>query len=208
MIGTKIRDLRKERGLTQATLSQDPAITVSQASIAAYETGAREPNIETITQLAQYFNVTTDYLLGMSEHKRPQADDDELASLLSDGSLEFLRGCDPDLLKTVDSVLASGRAVSFFEELRSYVLALDAGDGDLLDRVFPLVDHLSRDPDAELKAVQFFRSYKRDLVSKELDELCGELRAEQLTEKQARGRPKKGKKKNGPKAAEGGDEIE
>lgn len=206
MIGDKIKLLREGLGLTQAQIAQDPAFGVKQGTLAAYERNAREPNIETITQLAQYFNVTTDYLLGTSEHKRPQADDDELASLLSDGSLEFLRGCDPDLLKTVDSVLASGRAVSFFEELRSYVLALDAGDGDLLDRVFPLVDHLSRDPDAELKAVQFFRSYKRDLVSKELDELCGELRAEQLTEKQARGRPKKGKKKSGPKAAEGGEQ--
>lgn len=191
MIGTKIRDLRKERGLTQAALSQDPAITVSQASIAAYETGAREPNIETITQLARYFGVTSDYLIGMSEHKRPQADDDELAPLLSDKALDFLRGCDADLLGTVDAVLAADGATQFFKELRSYVLALDDGSGELPDFLLPLVDHLSREPGADLKAAQFYKSYKWELISKELEALSKEILAAGSGKKKARGRLQK-----------------
>lgn len=191
MIGDKIRDLRKARGLTQAALSQDPKIAVSQASIAAYETGAREPNIETITQLAQYFGVTADYLIGMSDHKRPQADDDELAPLLSDKALAFLRGCDTDLLGTVDAVLAADGATQFFEELRSYVLVLGDGSGELPDFLLPLVDHLSREPGADLKAAQFYKSYKWELISKELEALSLEILAAGSGKKKARGRPKK-----------------
>lgn len=191
MIGERIKWLREKIGMTQDEIARDPAFGVKRGTLAAYEQNAREPNIETIARLAQYFNVTTDYLIGMSDHKRPQADDDELAPLLSDGSLEFLRDCDPGLLETVDSVLASGRAPYFFEELRSYVLALDSGNGDLPEYLFPLVDHLSRGPDADQKAVQFFRSYKRELMGKELDELCEAIRAADPGEKRLRGRPKK-----------------
>lgn len=191
MIGERIKWLREKIGMTQDEIARDPAFGVKRGTLAAYEQNAREPNIETIARLAQYFNVTTDYLIGTSDHKQPPAAGDELARLLSDDSLEFLRGCDPDLLKTVDAVLASGRAAFFFEELRSYVLALDAGDGDLSEYLFPLADHLSRGPDADQKAVQFLKSYKRDLVGKELDELCESIRAVAISEKRLRGRPKK-----------------
>ncbi len=191
MIGDKIKLLREGLGLTQAQIAKDPAFGVKQGTLAAYERNAREPNIETITQLARYFGVTADYLIGMSDHKRPQADDDELATLLSDDSQEFLRACDPDLLKTVDSVLSSERAAAFFEELRSYVLALDAGDGDLPDFLLPLVDHLSRDSDADLKAAQFYKSYKWELISKELEALSKEILAAGSEKKKARGQPKK-----------------
>lgn len=191
MIGDRIKELREALGLTQAQIAQDPAFGVKQGTLAAYERNAREPNIETITQLARYFGVTADYLIGMSDHKRPQADDDELASLLSDEALAFLRGCDAELLRTVNAALAADGATQFFEELRSYVLALDDGSGELPDFLLPLADHLSREPGADLKAAQFYKSYKWELISKELETLSKEILAAGSGKKKARGRPKK-----------------
>lgn len=56
--------LRKERGLTQAELAK--ATHLQRSTLSGYETEGKEPNFETLCALAEYFNVTTDYLLGIS----------------------------------------------------------------------------------------------------------------------------------------------
>lgn len=56
--------LRKERGLTQAELAK--LTHVQRSTLSGYETEGKEPNFETLCTLAEYFNVTTDYLLGIS----------------------------------------------------------------------------------------------------------------------------------------------
>lgn len=63
-LGRLLSELREERGLTQRELSK--ILHISNSSISAYETGARIPNIEVLVELSKYFNVTTDYLLGIS----------------------------------------------------------------------------------------------------------------------------------------------
>ena len=44
-------------------------MNVSQAMISKYELGQSEPDIQMITKLASYFQVSTDYLLGISDSK-------------------------------------------------------------------------------------------------------------------------------------------
>ena len=61
----KIRDLRKEKQLTQEQLGK--MFGYSANAIGQYESGAREPSFNTLFQLADYFNVSIDYLLGYSE---------------------------------------------------------------------------------------------------------------------------------------------
>lgn len=56
--------LRKERGLTQAELAQ--RVHLQRSTLSGYETEGKEPNFETLCALADYFDVTTDYLLGVS----------------------------------------------------------------------------------------------------------------------------------------------
>ena len=58
-------ELREERGLTQLQLSN--LLHVSNSSISAYETGARLPSIETLVDLANFYGVTPDYLLGFEK---------------------------------------------------------------------------------------------------------------------------------------------
>lgn len=65
MIGTRLKILREELGLKQEELAQK--LSVSPSSIGMYETNKREPNSEIIIKIANFFNVTIDYLLGKSD---------------------------------------------------------------------------------------------------------------------------------------------
>lgn len=62
-LGDRLKTLREKKGLKQDQLGLQ--INVSKATICSYETGARKPPLENLVLLAQIFNVTTDYLLGI-----------------------------------------------------------------------------------------------------------------------------------------------
>ncbi len=62
---TRLRDLRKEKNCTQRQLAEILGLTAN--SVCEWEKSRSEPSIETITHLAQYFNVSTDYLLGRTD---------------------------------------------------------------------------------------------------------------------------------------------
>jgi transcriptional regulator with XRE-family HTH domain len=61
----RIRDLRKERALTQAELAE--VLKVSARTIGFYETGQRDPDTDTLRKLADHFCISIDYLLGRSD---------------------------------------------------------------------------------------------------------------------------------------------
>ncbi len=54
--------LRSSSGLTQVEIAEK--LGISRSTIGMYETGAREPDFETLEKIADFFNVDTDYLLG------------------------------------------------------------------------------------------------------------------------------------------------
>ena len=62
MIGNRIRHLRSERTMTQATLARRLGVTKSVVS--AYENGMRYPSYDVLLKLSDTFGVSTDYLLG------------------------------------------------------------------------------------------------------------------------------------------------
>ena len=62
-IGQKIKELREENNLSMIQLAKK--IDVSDAAICKWENGASEPKATYIHRLAVFFNVTTDYLLGL-----------------------------------------------------------------------------------------------------------------------------------------------
>lgn len=70
-MGEKLSELREDRGLTQRELAEQ--LHVSNSSISAFETGAREPNVGALRALASAFNVTMDYLAGLTEDPMPPA---------------------------------------------------------------------------------------------------------------------------------------
>lgn len=58
----RLKELRIAKGMTQNELAK--VIGYSSLSYARYEKGECEPDISTLCKLADYFNVSVDYLLG------------------------------------------------------------------------------------------------------------------------------------------------
>ncbi|MBE6790515.1 MAG: helix-turn-helix transcriptional regulator [Ruminococcaceae bacterium] len=78
---TKISTLRRERNITQKAAADD--LGISQALLSHYEKGIRECNLDFVVKAAIYYNVSTDYLLGLSDTKHgleELSDDSELPS--------------------------------------------------------------------------------------------------------------------------------
>ena len=69
MIYRRIRALREDKDLSQAAVGQ--AIGVSQRTYAYYESGQRMLPPEILAALAKFHNVSTDYLLELTDEKRP-----------------------------------------------------------------------------------------------------------------------------------------
>ncbi len=62
MNGSRLKELRKSKNLTQEELGK--ILGVTKASICCYEKETRTPNIETIIAMMALYNVTSDYLIG------------------------------------------------------------------------------------------------------------------------------------------------
>ncbi|EPH96514.1 DNA-binding helix-turn-helix protein [Enterococcus faecalis 13-SD-W-01] len=65
MLKDRLKELRTQKKLTQAELAKK--LSVSQQTIGSWEVGRAEPNSETLALLADLFNVSTDYLLGIEK---------------------------------------------------------------------------------------------------------------------------------------------
>jgi transcriptional regulator with XRE-family HTH domain len=63
--GNILKFLRNNRGLSQRELAK--ILNVAPSTLAMYELNKREPNYETLTKIADYFQVSTDYLLGRNK---------------------------------------------------------------------------------------------------------------------------------------------
>lgn len=66
----KVRELRDENNLYQKEVAEQ-VLGIAQPHYARYETGVRDFPIEHIISLAELYNVSTDYLLGLTEDKTP-----------------------------------------------------------------------------------------------------------------------------------------
>lgn len=62
MIMNQIKLLRKAKKITQKQLGD--VLGVAESTISMYESGNRQPDVDTMRKIADYFNVTIDYLIG------------------------------------------------------------------------------------------------------------------------------------------------
>lgn len=69
MDGERLAELREEKGLTQGELGD--LFSISQDTISNYERGKTSPDDETKVKFAKYFNVSLDYLLGLTREQIP-----------------------------------------------------------------------------------------------------------------------------------------
>lgn len=67
-MGNRITQLRKQRGITQETLAR--AVGVAQQTVSRAENDISSTSTDFLLSTARFFNVTTDYLLELSDTKR------------------------------------------------------------------------------------------------------------------------------------------
>lgn len=67
IVGIRLKQLREKVGISQAKFARE-LVGVSQPLIARYETGAIFPSYPVLIKIADYFNVSTDYLLGRTDN--------------------------------------------------------------------------------------------------------------------------------------------
>lgn len=75
-IGEKLKNLRKERELTLDMLVADlnqtyPDIKVNKSMLSRWERGENDPSLEYAKHLSMYFNVSLDYLIGLTDVRTP-----------------------------------------------------------------------------------------------------------------------------------------
>ena len=87
MFSRILKTLRSDYNLTQKEVAEK--LSVSTSTIGMYESGKREPDIETLNKISMLFDVSIDYLLGKAKNKFSYPN-----SKLSDIENEFPEGID------------------------------------------------------------------------------------------------------------------
>ena len=67
MLNERIRQLRIARGINQVELSK--ALNVTKQTVSNWENDNIQPSIEMLVKFAAFFNVTTDYMLGLDNER-------------------------------------------------------------------------------------------------------------------------------------------
>ncbi|NLU53430.1 MAG: helix-turn-helix transcriptional regulator [Clostridiaceae bacterium] len=75
MFTERLKLLRTEKRISQSLLATHLGVT--QQAIARWEKGETEPDISTIQNLASFFGVSTDYLLGRTDERNPGSSTDD-----------------------------------------------------------------------------------------------------------------------------------
>lgn len=69
MLGERLKKLRKERGLLQKDIAK--MLNISTSAYGYYEQNKRDPDTKTLQLLADFYNVSVDYLLGRTDIRNP-----------------------------------------------------------------------------------------------------------------------------------------
>lgn len=63
-----LKQIRKEQGLTQLKVAMD--LNISREALSHYENSKREPSIDMLVKMSEYFNVSIDYLISGKNFKK------------------------------------------------------------------------------------------------------------------------------------------
>lgn len=100
MIGKRLRDLREDADLTQAELAK--ILNINKHSVSSYERDKSEPPDAIKVKIADYFNISTDYLLGIIEQPSPIYDNNSIIRL----PLKFSPTAEKELRDYIDYLVS------------------------------------------------------------------------------------------------------
>ncbi|MDD9146927.1 helix-turn-helix domain-containing protein [Sporolactobacillus sp. KGMB 08714] len=97
MLGDRIKQLRKEHGLTQAQLAE--ILNIKKTTISNYETGYSTPSNEMLKNLANVLDASTDYLLERTNNPDlTEKDEDDIAKTMNKLKKNLINGKDKGVL--------------------------------------------------------------------------------------------------------------
>ena len=105
--GERLKRARERKGLTQAQVMQ--LTNVSDKSLSRYETNASAPDPDTIQELILLYDVSSDYLFGLTEemgHAAPRGDSETAPVLLSDAAVAALGELSPEARAKAEEYIA------------------------------------------------------------------------------------------------------
>jgi len=112
MIGFRLRNLREEINLTQKELSQ--LLKLTPGAIGLYEQGRRTPDCTTLGKLADFYNVSVDYILCRTHDRNP-----ERKASFFPAEIELL-----EKLRQVGSILSQEQKTAIAEIIEEGIKAL------------------------------------------------------------------------------------
>lgn len=104
---TKLFEIMGERGIKAKELSE--AIGVSTGNISDWKSGRSSPSIEVLPKIANYFSVSTDYLLGLDEHQKE-------ISAETEKEMEEFKMIDKETTLQLATAAIAGGAINFEKE--------------------------------------------------------------------------------------------
>lgn len=110
MLSDKIKALRKEHNMTQNDLAQK--LNVAQGAVAMWETDKRTPDVDMLKKIANYFNVSLDWLTGNSEYRNVNeyGGNQELSNVYFSLAKEAQEeGIDPDDIKLAFELIKANK---------------------------------------------------------------------------------------------------
>ena len=131
MIGDILKELRLKRQLTSEQLCE--RLGIKGGSYRNYERNDRKPDYDTLVKLADYYGVSTDYILGRPNAKAPKYPFDEI---------ETVDEMEKDLIKEWLNLDEKSRK-SFLDVLRKIVIKEEARNKPVIEKAKYLLKHLS-----------------------------------------------------------------
>ncbi len=105
----RLKFLREEKGLFQSDIAR--ILGVSIAAVGFYENEKRDMSPDTIIKLAEYFGVTTDYLLGKSDIRNPITIDEDKINLAFSSGYSGLNETNKNIINaTIAGLLAKQKS--------------------------------------------------------------------------------------------------
>lgn len=118
MIGNILKQLRTENGLTIAKAAE--TFGVATRTYSSYELEEREPNLALLNKLADFYNVSTDYLLGRTPVRA--------MNTLPVGALS------EEEVKDIDAAIVTGYTQLSLETRRAFIAMLEELFGNIFER--------------------------------------------------------------------------
>lgn len=139
MIGERLKQLRIKNGLKQQELAD--MFGLSSGTISFYESEQRKPDIDFIVAIAKYFDVSTDYLLGLTNATDKENIDISKVTGLNDFSLtileQSLKETNNAAAEVIDTVICGGdflRLVNLINDKNEKKPTIDIDWSDICDK--------------------------------------------------------------------------